>query len=438
MSQPPPNDHGAEQCVLGAMMLNPAAAARAIETLGADDFYRPTHGTIFTAVAAALEAREPTDPLAVAARLDQAGELERIGGAPYLHDLVALVPAAAQVGWYAQVVADRAAHRRLIGAGMGIVQLGYDIDRDPGDAAALAGKLLADATNQRSRSDLVPLGDIIPAGLDAIEAAGNQGRMPGLATGIDMLDETTGGLRPGQLVVVAGRPGMGKSILGVELARQAALLNNRAAAVFSLEMSRNEVFHRLISAHAKIPLAAITKGHLSQQDWDKVSAVSGRISNAPLFIDDSAPLSLPDVVARSRRLHARTPLSLVVVDYLQLMTMGRKVENRQQEVAEISRGLKLLAKELHCPVLAAAQLNRLSEQRSDKRPHLADLRESGAVEQDADLVLLLYREQYYNAATPRGNEIDLILAKHRNGPTGVVIAHAEFEYARLKNKGWSP
>jgi replicative DNA helicase len=420
------------------MMLNPAAADRAAEMLSAQDFYRPAHAAIFTAITAAMAAREPTDALATAARLDEAGELVRIGGAPYLHELVALVPAAASIGWYAQIVSDRTAMRQLISAGTGIVQLGYDIDRDPGDAAILATKLLADATARREHSDLVPLGEIIPGSLDAIEAAGSGGATPGLPTGIDRLDDTTGGLRPGQLIVVAGRPGMGKSILGVEWARRAAVVNERPAAIFSLEMSRNEVFNRLISAHASIPLAAITKGQLSQQEWDRMSAVSGRISHSPLFIDDSAPLSLPDIVARARRVHARTPLALVVVDYLQLMTMGRKVENRQQEVAEISRGLKLLAKELHCPVVAAAQLNRLSEQRQDKRPHLADLRESGAVEQDSDLVLLLYREQYYNANTPRGNEIDLILAKHRNGPTGITVAHADFEYARLKNKSWMP
>jgi len=430
----PPHDLGAEQCVLGAMMLSPVAATRAAELLRPEDFYRPAHSIVFAAIAAASEAREPIDATAVASRLDASGELARVGGAPYLHELIAMVPTAASVGWYAQIVAGRSSLRRLIEAGTQIAHLGYELERDPGDAAVIAGKLLADATQTRTRGDMLTLADIIPGGLDAIERAGNGANTPSIHTGITDLDDTTGGLREGQLVVIAGRPGMGKSILGVELARRTALLSNRPAAIFSLEMSRNEVFNRLISAHAGIPLAAITMGQLSQRDWDTVSAVSGRISHAPLYIDDSAPLSLPDIVSRARRAHARTPLALVVVDYLQLMTMGRKVENRQQEVAEISRGLKLLAKELGCPVVAAAQLNRLSEQRADKRPHLADLRESGAVEQDADIVILLYREQYYNAKTPRGNEIDLILAKHRNGPTGVVVAHADFEHARLKNK----
>jgi replicative DNA helicase len=342
------------------------------------------------------------------------------------------VPTAANVGWYARIVADRAKMRRLIEVGTQIAHLGYEIERDPGDAGVLAGKLLAEATSVRSDVDLVAIGDIIGPAMDAIEMSDSPGT-PGMSTGIADLDDTTGGLRGGQLVIVAGRPGAGKSILVVEWARQNAILANRPVALFSLEMSRNEVFNRLISAHAGLNLGAITKGNLSQGDWNTVSRLSAQFANCPLWIDDSAPLSLGELVARARRKHAQTPLSLIVVDYLQLMTLGRKVENRQQEVAEISRGLKLLAKELACPVVAAAQLNRGVEARQDKRPHLADLRESGAVEQDADIVLMLYREKYYDQNTKRGNEIDLILAKHRNGPTGITVALADFEHARLRN-----
>jgi replicative DNA helicase len=429
----PPHDLGAEQCVLGAMMLNPAAANRAVELLRSGDFYRPAHGIVFAAVAAAVAEREPVDALAIAARLDASGELSRVGGANALHDLVACVPTAASIGWYARIVTDRSRMRQLVEAGVKISQLGYELDRDPGDAAAIAGKVLADATAVRSDVELMALADVISPALDAIEKSSDRGTTPGLSTGIDALDDTLGGLRGGQLVVIAGRPGMGKSILGVEWARQTAVLGGKPAALFSLEMSRNEVFNRLISAHAGISLGAITKGHLSQRDWDTVASVSGRMSNAPLYIDDSAPLTLADLVARARRRHSQSPLALIVVDYLQLMTLGRKVDNRQQEVAELSRGLKLLAKELNCPVVAAAQLNRGVEMRQDKRPHLADLRESGAVEQDSDIVLMLYREKYYNVKTPRGDQIDLILAKHRNGPTGITVALADFEHARLRN-----
>lgn len=433
-----PHDLGAEQVVLGAMMLSPSAATRASEILSAQDFYRPAHAIVFTAISDAVLGREPTDPVAIAARLTESGELSRAGGAPGLHDLVAAVPIAANVGHYARIVSDRARMRALMDAGVKITQLGSDLDREPGDAAALAAKVLADASTTRSKSSLVPIGDILGGAMDAIDAASKGGECPGLPTGITALDRTMGGLRPGQLIVIAGRPGMGKSILGVEWARHAAMNLKRPVALFSLEMSRNEVANRLISAQTEIPLGKLTNGALSQHDWDIVATVSGRISAAPLFIDDSAPLSLGDLVARARRLHAQRPLSLVVVDYLQLMTLGRKAESRQQEVAEISRGLKLLAKELQCPVVAAAQLNRGVEQRQDKRPHLSDLRESGAVEQDSDAVILLYRERYYDDKTKRGNEIDLILAKHRNGPTGHTVAFTQFEYARLKPESVNP
>lgn len=429
----PPHDHGAERVVLGAMMLSPSAAAKAAEILSVQDFYRPAHSIVFAAITDAVLGREPSDPVAIAARLTESGELSRAGGAPGLHDLVAAVPVAASVAHYARIVSDRARMRSLIDAGAKITQLGADLDRDPGDAAALAAKVLADATTVKATTSLVPIGEALSGALDAIEAASSGGAIPGLPTGMPKLDEVMGGLRPGQLIVVAGRPGMGKSIIGVEWARHAAIGLGKAVAVFSLEMSRNEVINRVIAAQASIPIAAITNGRLSQRDWDTVATASGRISHAPLFIDDSAPLSLADLFARARRLHAQNPLSLVFVDYLQLMTLGRRTENRQQEVADISRGLKLLAKELQCPVVAAAQLNRGVESRQDKRPHLSDLRESGAVEQDSDAVILLYREQYYDQKTKRGNEIDLILAKHRNGPTGHIVAFADFEYARLKS-----
>ncbi len=428
----PPHDLGAEQCVLGSMMLNPHAAAHAVELVRAEDFYRAAHSVVFAAIAEAVAEREPTDAVAIAARLDAAGNLARVGGGSGLHDLVASVPTASSVGWYARIVVARAQMRRLTEAGVQIAQLGYEIDREPGDAAALAGKLLGEATTVRSEVGPVPLSAVIGPALDAIEHSGKP-TTPGLTTGIRALDQTTGGLRGGQLVVVAGRPGMGKSILGVEWARHNAVLADRNVVVFSLEMSKNEVVNRIISAHGEISLAGITKGHLSQRDWDVVSRLSAEIADKPLWIDDAAPLSLGDLVARARRLHARRPLDLVVVDYLQLMTLGRRVESRQQEVSELSRGLKLLAKELGCPVVAAAQLNRGVEMRQDKRPHLSDLRESGAVEQDADIVIMLYREKYYDAKTRRGDEIDLILAKHRNGPTGITVAKADFEHARLLN-----
>lgn len=434
----PPHDLEAESAVLGAMLLNRAAAERGSEVLRADEFYAARNATIFDTIVRALEVQYPTDVVNIAGNLAAESNLERIGGASYLHDLIAAVPIVANLDWYAQIVADHAVRRRLIEAGTRVVQIGYDLNREPGDAAALAQKLLADVAVGRTETGLIPWADIIGPALEAIEEAGNEQRPPGLSTGLSRLDAMTGGFRGGQLVVVGGRPGAGKSIVAVEWARQVAFHQNRAVAIFSLEMSKEEIFNRVAAAETVTSLARITRGYLGDDQWAALGRLAGETESAPLYIDDTAPMSLTDIVARARRMHARTPLAMVVVDYLQLLESGRKSESRQQEVSDISRGLKLLAKELSCPVVAAAQLNRNVEGRGDKRPMLSDLRDSGSVEQDADIVVLLHRENYYNANTPRGNEMDLIVAKHRNGPVGVVIAAADFQHGRLVDMDAKP
>jgi replicative DNA helicase len=436
----PPHDLDAERCVLGSMMLSQRAAVEAIEALKAEDFYNAVHGTIFDTLHAAVMSRRPVDVTATAAALDELGDLQRIGGAPYLHTLIASVPTAANVGWYARIVTDRAGLRRLIEAGTRIVQIGYELDRDPAEAAALAGKFLADATPDRSRSDLIAWSDIVGPATKAIGEAGRTGRTPGVSTGIAALDQMTGGLHPGQLAIVAGRPGMGKSVLGVEIARRASIHRDESAAIFSLEMSRQEVFNRIASAESGISLSRITRGELTSAQWTDLVDATARTERAPLHIDDSAPLSLADIIAKARRLHSRQPQRLLVIDYLQLVTLGRQRRdgNREQEVAEIARGLKLLAKELQVPVIAAAQLNRNLEARADKRPQLSDLRESGAVEQDSDIVIMLYRDAYYNAKTARPRELELIAAKNRHGPKGTVIALADFEHGQIIDPGIYP
>lgn len=434
MSHVPPHDLGAEQAVLGAMMLSRQAAADGVQKLREHDFYRPAHASIFAAITAAWSQREPCDAIAVAARLDEAGELARIGGAPYLHTLVESVPVAANLGYYARIVATRAHSRRLLEYGTRVAQMALEPGVDPGEVAAHAAKLLADSGESRETTGLIPLADILNPALSKIEAASKQGKFPGLATGLGILDDATGGLRGGQLVIVAGRPGMGKSVLGVDLARYASTKLRKQVAMFSLEMGRDEIVNRMLAAELNINLADITKGDLDDRQWAAISRKVGEIESSPLYIDDSAPLTMPQIVARSRRLHARTPLSLIVVDYLQLLETGRRSESRQLDVSEISRGLKLLAKELDVPVVAAAQLNRGVEQRQDKRPNLSDLRESGALENDADVVIMLYRPAYYEPKTDRGCEIDLNLAKNRHGPQGTITAHAEFEYARIVDR----
>lgn len=425
----PPHDDSAETAVVGAMLLAPAAAARGTELLTAEDLYRPANAAVFAAITAAVLAGEPTDPASIAVRLG--ANLNRTGGAPYLHDLIAAACPPASLAWHAHIVLEHAQRRRLIEAAHRIAQLGYDLERLPEDAAALAGKILAEVLGDRHRTDPVAWRDIIEPALTAIENASQAGDTPGITTGLTKLDQMTGGLRGGQLVVVAGRPSMGKSVLAVDWARRTAFDGGRPALLFSLEMSRGEIFNRVVSAESGTSLGRISRGRLSDSDWTAIARVIGRTESAPLLIDDSAPIHLPDIIARSRRAHSRTPLGLIVVDYLQLLTAGRRMDNREREVAEISRTLKLLAKELEVPVVAAAQVNRGPEQRADKRPMLSDLRESGAVEQDADIVVLLHRDDYYDARTARGKEIDLIVAKHRGGPVGTVVAIHDFAHARL-------
>ena len=427
-SYAPPHDDGAERCVLGAMLLDAQAAQRGSELLTAEDFYRPAHTAIFDRIARAVILREPTDAAAIATRLG--AFLPRVGGAPYLYDLIACVDNPASVGWHARTVGQRAQMRRLIEAGQRIAQLGHDTERDPGEAAAMAAKFLSEATHTRGGSDPVAWRDVIEPAIASIDRASRSGATPGLSTGLALLDKMLGGLRGGQLIVVAGRPAMGKSVQAVEWARLAALHSRRPALIFSLEMGRNELYNRIISAETAVSLARITRGHLSVDDWAELSTRSAETESAPLYIDDSAPLRLGDIVAKSRRQHARTPLALIVVDYLQLVTIGGRTDSREREVSEISRTFKLLAKEIDVPLVAVAQLNRNVEQRADKRPVLSDLRASGSVEQDADIVVMLYRDDYYHAESKRPRELDLIVAKHRAGPQGTVVAVTDFAHGR--------
>lgn len=579
----PPQDVAAEQCVLGGMLLSKDAIADVIEILKAHDFYRPTHATIFDAVLDLYGRGEPADPITVAAALADSGDLARIGGAPYLHTLIASVPTAANAAYYARIVGERAVLRRLVEAGTRIVQLGYGSaagsGRDVDDVVDLAQQAVYDITERRVNEDFAVLADMLQPTLDEIEAVGAQGGvMTGVPTGFTDLDRLLNGLHPGQLIIVAGRPGLGKclasdarvvdarsgrslsiaefvargragdklavhtltagrvldvvepsdfvpngrqpvyklvtgsgrsiratashpflladgwrplsslrrddrlaiaevtpagltsgavgwdTVAGVEpdgedevydltvdgthnfvangivvhnstaamdFARSASVKNNLASAIFSLEMSKVEIVMRLLAAEARVPLHVLRSGQLSDDDWTKLARRMGEISEAPLFVDDTPSMNLMEIRAKARRLRQRHDLKLIVVDYLQLMTSPKRTESRQQEVADLSRGLKLLAKEVECPVIAVSQLNRGPEQRTDKRPQLSDLRESGSIEQDADVVILLHRDDYYDKESPRAGEADFIVAKHRNGPTDTVTVAAQLHLSRF-------
>ncbi len=428
----PPQDEHAEQSVLGAMLLSKDAIADVVEAIRGSDFYRPAHELIYDAVLDLYGRGEPADAITVSAELTRAGDLARAGGAPYLHTLVAGVPVAANAGYYAGIVREKAILRRLVDAGTKIVQIGYAAEGQVDDVVDQAQAEVYAVTDRRTSEDYAPLSDIMELTIDELEAIGNRdGGLAGVPTGFADLDDLTNGLHGGQMVILAARPAVGKSTLGLDIARAASIKNGLTSVIFSLEMSRTEITMRLLSAEARIPLHHMRNGKMSDDDWNKLVRKMSDVSAAPLFIDDSPNMTMMEIRAKARRLKQRHDLRLIIIDYLQLMTSGKKVESRQLEVSEFSRQIKLLAKELDVPVVAISQLNRGSEQRTSKRPLLSDLRESGSLEQDADMVILLHREDLYEKEATRPGEADLIIAKHRNGQTKDLVLAFQGHYSRF-------
>ena len=565
----PPQDEAAEQAVLGGMLLSKDAIADVLERLRPGDFYRPNHQNVYDAI------------LDLYGRGDRRGLLRRIGGAPYLHTLISTVPTAANAGFYAGIVAEKALLRRLVEAGTRVVQYGY-AGAEGSDVAEVVDRAQAeiyDVTDRRMSDDFVPLEDLLQPTMDEIDAIASHGGIArGVPTGFVELDDVTNGLHPGQMIIVAARPGVGKALsldtplptptgwttmgdvavgdwllgadgrptlvmaatgvmldrpcydvefsdgtrivadaqhqwptgygsrttaelrcgldtiaaagslgrfderravatlmspvlqidamrrvrtvpvrcvevdnaahlylagrgmvpthnstLALDFLRSCSIKNRLGSVVFSLEMSRSEIVMRLLSAEAKIKLADMRSGRMSDDDWTRLARRMSEISEAPLYIDDSPNLTMMEIRAKARRLKQRADLRLIVVDYMQLMTSGKKFESRQQEVSEFSRSMKLLAKELEVPVVAISQLNRGPEQRTDKKPMLSDLRESGSLEQDSDVVILLHRPDAFERDDPRGGEADLILAKHRNGPTKTITVAHQLHLSRFAN-----
>jgi replicative DNA helicase len=604
----PPHDVAAEQCVLGGMLLSKDAISDVIEVIRPADHYRPAHQIVHEAILDLYSRGEPADAITVASELTRRAEITRVGGAPYLHTLIASVPTAANAGYYARIVRDRAILRRLVEAGTRIIQSGYTADADADELVDRAQAEVYAVTDRRAGDDYRPLSEIIPGTLDEIEAIGSKGgTLTGVPTGFADLDALTNGLHRGQMIVIAARPAIGKALaldtplptpagwttmgeiqagdqllgadgkpthvaavtetmcgrpcyevefdtgevivadalhqwvtaepgpgprhlqvvttehmartlrqgtppflsnhliplmipagqpaaaaartpgpcrdpepgpgryviavrrvpsrpvrcvqvdsmshlylagrgmipthnstLALDFARSAAIRHGIATVVFSLEMGRNEITMRLLSAESRVPLQAMRTGQMNDSDWARLARRMSELADAPLFIDDSPNMSLMEIRAKCRRLRQRHDLKLVIIDYLQLMSGARRAENRQQEVSDLSRSLKLLAKELDVPVVALSQLNRGPEQRTDKRPLLSDLRESGSIEADADVVILLHRDDAYTRKSPRAGEADLIVAKHRNGPTGTVTVAHVGAYSRFSNIRESP
>ena len=431
LDRTPPQDVAAEQSVLGAMLMSKDAIANVVEVLKGVDFYRPAHEVIFEAILDLYGKGEPADAITVAAELTRRGEIGRCGGHVYLHDLLASVSIAANASYYAQIVREKAVLRRLVEASIKIAQLGYQGQGDVADIVDLAQQTVYDVAEGKTSEDYKPISELIEPVWNELEAiASNGGRLAGVPTGFFELDELTNGLHPGQMIIIAARPAIGKSTLALDFARSAVIRHNQTTAIFSLEMSASEIMNRLLSAEGQLKLHHLRTGRLSDPDWEKLASVTGRIESAPLFVDDSPNLTMMEIRAKARRLRQRHNLQLVVIDYLQLMTSGKRVESRQVEVSEISRQIKLLAKELDIPVIAISQLNRGSEQRTDKKPMLSDLRESGSLEQDADMVILLHREEVYDR-DQRPGEADLTIAKHRNGETRTITVAFQGHYSRF-------
>ena len=433
-SRTPPQDMAAEQSVLGGMMLSKDAIADVVEILRGPDFYRPAHELIYDAIVDLYGRGEPADVVTISDHLTKKQELQRIGGPAYLHNLAQSVPTAANAAFYAEIVRERAILRRLVEAGTKIVQLGHGADGEVDAIVNEAQSEIYNVAENRQSEDYVSLSEVLVPTIDEIETnASHDGGLTGIPTGFRELDELTHGFNGGQMIIVAARPAMGKSTLALDFARAAAVQNGMTAAFFSLEMGRNEIAMRLLSAEARIQFQDLRKGDIRDEDWDKMSLAVDRLNEVPLFIDDSPNMSLMEIRAKCRRLKQRNNLKLIVLDYLQLLSSGKRVESRQQEVSEFSRTLKLLAKELDVPIIALSQLNRGSEQRTDKRPQVSDLRESGSIEQDADMVLLLHRDEVYDKESPRAGEADIIVAKNRNGPTRDIVVAFQGHYARFQD-----
>ena len=432
LERTPPQDNTAEQAVLGAMLTSKDAIADVLEKVKPGDFYKPAHELIFDAIIDLYSRGEPADAVTVAAELEKKGELTRAGDYTYLADLLASISVAANAGYYSQIVHDKAVLRRLVDASIKIAQLGYQGAGEVDKIVDEAQQTIYKVTDGTGSEDYKPLKDLLEPTFDEIEALNSHSDvMTGVPTGFAELDELTNGLHAGQMIIIAARPAMGKSTLALDIARSAAIKNKLTTAFFSLEMSQMEIVMRLLSAEASVQLKRIRNGGMTNEDWDRLQRKLGAIEDAPLFIDDSPNLTMMEIRAKARRLKQRHDLKLVIIDYMQLMSSGRRVESRQLEVSEFSRQIKLLAKELEIPVIALSQLNRGPEMRQDRKPMLSDLRESGSLEQDADIVLLLHREDAYDRDSPRVGEADMIVAKNRNGPTSTIVTSFQGHLSRF-------
>jgi len=416
------------------MLLDKEALLRVLDILQPEDFYRDNHRIIFESIAELFEEDQACDIVTLVAKLRQKNQLEAVGGIDYLTQLVNIVPTAANAEYYAHIVEEKSIFRSVINLCTRIIRESYDADLDAKELLDRAQNWILQLSQKKIRYDFVPLKVIINEAFDRIEELYHRDEhVTGIPSGFVDLDLITAGFQPSDFVVVAARPGMGKTSLCLNIAQYVGTKKDISVAIFSLEMSKDQVAQRMLCSEARIDAAKVRKGFIAEREWPELARAAGRLAEANIFVDDTPSISVLELRAKARRLKAEKGLGLVIVDYLQLMRGYGRPENRQQEISEISRSLKAMARELNVPVIAVSQLSRAVEQRTPKRPQLSDLRESGAIEQDADLVLFIYREDYYNPNTPKKGIAEVIVAKQRNGPIGTIELMFQKDYARFEN-----
>jgi len=429
-----PHSLEAEQSVLGAMIIDKECIAAVTESIKSEDFYSENHREIFEAVLDLFNRNEPVDLITVSEQLKVRGTMEAVGGLEYLTELVTLVPTTANVKYYTKIVEEKSILRKLIRAAVDIANQSYEAADEVSYIMDNAEKQIFDILQKRNTQGFVPIKDVLIESFDKLEELyKNKRKIVGVPTGFVDLDMKTAGLHPSDLILIAARPAMGKTSFALNIAQYAAIHANVPVAIFSLEMSKEQLVNRILWSEALIDSQKMRTGELQDDDWPKLARVIGPLSEAPIYIDDTPGLSVVEMRAKCRRLKLEKNLGLIVIDYLQLMQGRGKSESRQQEISEISRSLKILAKELNVPIITLSQLSRAPEQRSDHRPILSDLRESGAIEQDADIVMFLYRDDYYNPDTDKKNIAECIIAKHRNGSTGTVELVWLGQYTKFAN-----
>jgi len=430
----PPQNISAEQAALGSMLLQEEAILHSVDILKPEDFYRKSHQIIFRCIVDLFEKSRGVDLVTLTEELNKRNLLEEVGGVTYLTNLINSVPTAANIEYYVKIIEEKSILRNLINNATKIVSMSYEEKEDGKVLLDKAEHLIFEVSQRNLGQAFVPIKEILQDSFEKIEDLYHREEfITGVPSGFDEFDDITTGFQPSEFIVIAGRPAMGKTAFCMNIAQFASISKNIPVAIFSLEMSKSQLVQRMLCSEARVDAHNLRKGRLAESDWPTLSMAAGRLAAAPIFIDDSSGISCLEIKAKTRRLKAQYNLGLVIIDYLQLIQSSGRIENRQQEITEISRSIKGLARELNVPVIAVSQLSRAVEQRIERRPRLSDLRESGAIEQDADLVVFIYREEYYKPKTEKKGVAEVIISKQRNGPTGKVELTFVKEYAKFEN-----